>query len=47
MYQIGTEVDEGDEPDPPCTNPEGHEWSQPSEEWDRIYCIWCGADGDA
>ena len=29
-----------------CTNPSGHEWSEPSEEYDRIYCIWCGADGD-
>jgi hypothetical protein len=36
-----------DDPDPPCSNPKGHEWSLPSEEYDRIYCIWCGADGDA
>ena len=35
-----------DDADPDCTHPEGHEWSSPSEEYDRVYCIWCGRDGD-
>lgn len=30
-----------------CSNPNGHEWSNPESEADRCYCIWCGADGDA
>ena len=31
---------------PACTNPSGHEWVT-SEEDDRSYCCYCGADGDA
>jgi hypothetical protein len=38
---------EPQEPDYRCTNPDGHEWSEPSDEYDRIYCLYCGADGDA
>lgn len=40
-------ADDDDDSDPPCTNPSGHEWAGPSEDHDRVYCIWCGADGDA
>jgi hypothetical protein len=36
------------EPDPGSDNPNCvHEWSVPSEEYDRVYCLYCGADGDA
>jgi hypothetical protein len=41
-----------------CTNPDGHVWNQTAGEADearvrgdvandRIYCLYCGADGDA
>lgn len=47
----------GDEPDDRCTGPKGHEWSYTGtayggddERWQgegRVFCIHCGADGDA
>jgi hypothetical protein len=35
-------------PDPDaerCSGPDGHEWAT-DEERDRVYCVFCGADGD-
>ena len=46
-----------DEPETRCTNPAGHEWHYTGtayggddERWcgeGRVYCVHCGADGDA
>lgn len=38
--------DGDDEYPPPCTNKTGHSWVC-SDEDDRCYCEYCGADGDA
>jgi hypothetical protein len=48
---------EEDEPDERCSNPDGHQWvytgtqyGGDDERWGgegRVYCAYCGADGDA
>jgi hypothetical protein len=48
--------DDPDDDDPPCTNPEGHEWVCTGTGYGgdderffgegRMYCTWCGKDGD-
>jgi hypothetical protein len=41
------DLDGDDDSYPPrCSNPGGHDWVI-SEETDRCYCLFCGADGDA
>lgn len=39
-------LEDDDDYPPPCTNRDGHDWVT-SEETDRCYCAYCGADGDA
>lgn len=30
-----------------CATERGHRFSTPNDEYDRCYCVHCGADGDA
>lgn len=30
-----------------CATERGHRFSSPGDEYDRCYCVHCGADGDA
>lgn len=55
--RIQDELERDEDPDG-CSSPSGHEWNQTAgqadearvaRDWanDRIYCVHCGADGDA